>query len=366
MTSNPQAQLPAGSDAYQPKLAVDSAGHVWVAWYSSSDCERPVRAAARRDDRSADRRARPRAGSNNIDNNAQGTALACAATCRLVYIDGPSGSPTGKFESWWIGQAAPTTLASLPDTGVFADAYRSDGHLWVAWWNGKTYSYELGDATGAGGTVQDAGLPAGGGMGAYAIRIAAVGENLLMGVNFNFKSGQGVYGIFVNDVAPPVPVTYAPGPRQTTLVATPGGKSFRIQVQYRVSASCKPSCSAHAELRTRNGRQQYAVSATAPLPGDGKVVLGTRAVGQAPGRQEGALLPHDQQGRAEAGAVHHRRRQPRREHASARLAEDEERTAADGARREDRRLDRAHQVGRAAGSRGDSLSVSTGGSTPDQ
>jgi hypothetical protein len=280
VTSDPQTQLPAGSDAYLPKLGVDSAGHVWVAWYSSGTSNglyvqqldattgQPIGAPALAP------------GSNNIDNNAQGTALACAATCRLVYIDEPSGASSGKLESWWIGQAAPTTIASMPDTGVFADAYRSDGHLWVAWWNGKTYSYELGDATGAGGTVQDAGLPAGGGMGAYAIRIAAVGENLLMGVNFNYKSGQGVYGIFVNDVAPPAPVTFAPGPRQTTLVATPGGKGFRIQVQYRVPAICKPGCAAHAELRTRNGRQQYA---TAPLPGDGKVVLGTRPSVRLPG-----------------------------------------------------------------------------------
>ena len=46
---------------------------------------------------------------------------------------------------------------------------------------------------------------------------------------------------------------------------------------------CKPSCTAHAEIRTRSGRQQYAVSATAPLPGDGKVVLGTRGSVKLPG-----------------------------------------------------------------------------------
>jgi hypothetical protein len=283
VTADPQTQLPAGSDAYEPKLAVDSAGHVWVAWYASGTQNglyvqqldqttgQPIGAPAFAP------------ASNNIDNNAQGTALACAATCRLVYIDEPSGASSGKLVSWWIGQAAPTTIASLPDTGVFADAYRSDGHLWVAWWNGKTYSYVLGDATGAGGTVQDAGLPAGGGAGAYAIRIAPVGENLLVGVNFNYKSGQGVYGIFVNDVAPPAPVTFAPGPRQSTVESTPGGKGFRIQVQYKVPAICKPTCVAHAELRTRNGRQLYAVSATAPLPGDGKVVLGTRGSVKLPG-----------------------------------------------------------------------------------
>jgi hypothetical protein len=84
-------------------------------------------------------------------------------------------------------------------------------------------------------------------------------------------------------VAPPALVTAAPGPRQTNLITTKGGKGFRIQVQYRVPAVCKPTCVAHAELRTRTGRQQYAVSTTAPLPGDGNVVLGTRASVKLPG-----------------------------------------------------------------------------------
>ena len=131
-------------------------------------------------------------------------------------------------------------------------------------------------------SVQDAGAP-GTANGAYALSIAPVGDNLLMGVNFNYKAGQNIFAVFVNDVAPPAPVTFAPGPRQSTVEATPGGKGFRIQVQYRVPSICKPSCTAHAEIRTRSGRQQYAVSATAPLPGDGKVVLGTRGSVKLPG-----------------------------------------------------------------------------------
>jgi hypothetical protein len=283
VSSDLQPQLPSGSDGYLPKLAVDAAGHVWAAWYSSGASNGLY--VQQLDQTSGQPIGAPvlAPGSNNIDNNAQGTALACAASCRLVYAVEPSGASSAELASWWIGQAAPTKIASMPDTGVFSDAYRSDGHLWVAWWNGKTYSYELGDATGAGGTVQDAGLPSGGGMGAYAIRLAPVGENLLVGVNFNYKSGQNIFAVFVNDVAPPAPVTYAPGPRQTTLISTPGGKGFRIQVQYKVPAVCKPSCAAHAELRIRIGRQQYAVSATAPLPGDGKVVLGTRGSVKLPG-----------------------------------------------------------------------------------
>ena len=283
VSANLEAQLPPGGDGYVPKLAVDSAGHLWAAWYSSGASNGLY--VQQLDQTTGQPMGAPvfAPSSNNIDNNAQGTALSCAATCRLVYAVEPSGASSAELASWWIGQAAPTKIASMPDTGVFADAYRSDGRLWVAWWNGKSYSYVLGDATGAGGTVQDAGLPSGGGAGAYAIRIAPVGDNLLMGVNFNYKSGQNIYAVFVNDVAPPAPVTYAPGPRQSTVESTPGGKGFRIQVQYKVPSMCRPTCVAHAELRTRNGRQLYAVSATAPLPGDGKVVLGTRASVRLPG-----------------------------------------------------------------------------------
>ena len=44
-------------------------------------------------------------------------------------------------------------------------------------------------------------------------------------------------------------------------------------MQYRVKTRCSNPCRARGELRTRTGRRTFA---TAPLPGDGKVVLGTR------------------------------------------------------------------------------------------
>ncbi len=187
-----------------------------------------------------------------------------------------------------------------------------------------------------------------------------------MGVNFNYKSGQNIYAVFVNDVAPPGACHVRARARaRRTVEATPGGKGFRIQVQYRVPSICKPTCAAHAEIRTRNGRQQYAVSATAPLPGDGKVVLGTRGSVKLPGGKKVRFYMTISKARAAEGAVHDGRRQPRREHAAARLADDEERAGADGARRADRRLDRAHQVGGASGSVGDPV-AGRGGSTPDQ
>ena len=52
---------------------------------------------------------------------------------------------------------------------MLASAYRADGRLWVAWFDGKTYRATLGDANGAGGEVQDAGTPKGYEGGAYAL-----------------------------------------------------------------------------------------------------------------------------------------------------------------------------------------------------
>jgi hypothetical protein len=282
-----QAQL-GGGDGYVPKIARDASGRIWIAWYASGVAQTGI-FVQQLDAVTGLPIGTPTAvpASDNVDNNSFGTALACAASCRIVYGDAPSGSKTNRLVSWWIGQAAPTPIADFApgtDTAgrVVSAAYRSDGRLWIAWWNGKSYSYVLGDATGAGGTVTDAGFPSVGN--AYALNVATVGDNLLMAANYNYKAGTNTFAIFVNTVAPPALVSTAPGPRQVTLQSTPGGKGFRIQVQYKVPSYCKPSCTAHAEIRTRTGaRQLYSVTKTPPLPGDGKVVLGTRGSVKLPG-----------------------------------------------------------------------------------
>ena len=372
VTTDLLPQLGPGTDGYQVKLALDSMGRLWVAWYTLGPTGHTGLFVQQLDQTTGLPIGTPTLAPNseNIDNNSFGTALTCAVSCRLVYGDAPAGTSTNLVVSWWIGQATPTTIANLANTGqtagrVVAAAYRSDGRLWIAWYNGKTYSYVLGDGTGAGGVVQDAGAPSTAN-GAYALSIAPVGDNLLMGVNFNYKAGQNIFAVFVNDVAPPAPVTFAPGPRQSTVEATPGGKGFRIQVQYRVPSICKPSCTAHAEIRTRSGRT--AVRGLGDGAAAGRRQGGARdaRLGEAPGRQEGALLHDDQQGAAPQGAVLDGRREPRREHAAARLPEDEERGGAHGARRPHRRVDRPHQVGGAPGSVGDPVGVGPGGSTPAQ
>ena len=70
---------------------------------------------------------------------------------------------------------------------MLTTAYRADGRLWVAWFDGKTYRATLGDATGAGGEAQDAGVPKGTAGGAYALTGMAVGDNLLLAANYAWK-----------------------------------------------------------------------------------------------------------------------------------------------------------------------------------
>jgi hypothetical protein len=284
-----QPQL-GGCCGYEPKVAVDTSGRVWIAWYSNATGHVGIY-VQQLDATTGQPIGTPvlAPNSDSGNNTIFEKALACAATCRLVYGDAPAGSATNLLVSWWIGDAAPTTIYDLgtsrPGAGtVVSDAYRADGRLWVAWYNGnaQSYNYVLGDAKGAGGSVQDAGAPSKQ-EGAHGLTAAAVGDNLLLAVNFSADPLTNTAAFYVNDVAPPAPVAVAPGPRQSDLQAGPGGKGFRIQVQYRVPSSCKPTCTAHAEIRTRSGRQLYSLASTAPLPGDGKVVLGRRGSVKLPG-----------------------------------------------------------------------------------
>ena len=266
---------------YHPKMALDAAGHLWIAWYSNATGATGVYVQQLDPVTAAPIGAPALApASESTDNNSFATVLTCAAACRVVYGNSPAAGPANAIVSWWPGQAAPTTIANLASTGqsagrVLAAAYRADGRLWVAWFDGKTYRATLGDATGAGGVVQDAGVPKGDADGAYALTGIAVGDNFLLAANYAWnQTGTLPDAVFVNTVAPPAPVTTAPGPRDVQLRAGPG-KTFRIEVQYTMPKACTGAvaCTLRGELRTRNGRRLYAVT---PLPGDGKVVLGTR------------------------------------------------------------------------------------------
>ncbi len=276
---NLQPQI-GGCCGYGPRLARDNAGNLWIAWYSNATGATGVYLQQLDPATGAPLGAPALApNSESSNNNSFGTNLACAATCRVIYGNSPAAGPSNVIVSWWPGQA-PVTIANLAGTTqgagrVLASAYRADGRLWVAWYDGKTYRATLGDATGAGGEVQDAGTPKGNEGGAYALSGIAVGDNFLLAADYAWDAAATLpFAIFVNTIAPPAPVTKAPGPRDVQLQPGPG-KTFRIQVQYTVPKACTSAapCTLKAELRTRSGRRLYAV---APLPGDGKVVLGTR------------------------------------------------------------------------------------------
>ena len=266
---------------YQPKLALDTAGQLWIAWYSSAPANTGV-FVQQLDPATAAPLGPPAKAPNSEStfNNNFGTALVCAATCRVVYGNQTAGGATNTIVSWWPGQT-PVTITDLSATNqsagrVVTAAYRADGKLWTAWYDGTTYRASLGDATGAGGVSQDAGIPAGSPDGAFGLAGIAVGNNLLLAANYAWKDANdpAPQALFVNTIAPPAPVTKAPGPRDASLQAGPG-KTFRIQVQYTLPKACTAAtpCTLRGQLGTRSGRRLYAVT---PLPGDTKLILGTR------------------------------------------------------------------------------------------
>ena len=114
---NLQPQI-GGCCGYVPKMALDSAGHLWIAWYSNATGATGVYVQQLDPVTAAPIGAPALApSSESSNNNSFGTALACAATCRVVYGNSPAAGPSDTVVSWWPGQAAPTTIANLAGTG---------------------------------------------------------------------------------------------------------------------------------------------------------------------------------------------------------------------------------------------------------
>ena len=185
---NLQPQI-GGCCGYIPRMARDTAGNLWIAWYSNATGATGVYVQQLNPATGAPIGAPALApNSESSNNNSFGTNLACAATCRVIYGNSPAAGPANLIVSWWPGQA-PVTIANLAGTSqaagrVLASAYRADGRLWVAWFDGKVYRATLGDANGAGGEIQDAGTPKGNEGGAYALSGIAVGDNFLLAADY--------------------------------------------------------------------------------------------------------------------------------------------------------------------------------------
>jgi hypothetical protein len=166
-----QTPLLGGPAGYHPALGQDASGQVWLAWYSNASGNVgifliPIDAATGAPPVGARPAKVPQ--SESPANNGFHLALACATTCRIVY--GAQSAPTAplRLASWAPGEGAPTNIGGARSLSLglpLTAAYRSDGRLWVAWHDlGTTrsfYAAKLGNAKGAGGTVQNLGRPAG-------------------------------------------------------------------------------------------------------------------------------------------------------------------------------------------------------------
>jgi hypothetical protein len=151
---------------YAPTLAYDHSGRLWLAWYAAANDQAHSGLYLLQLDPAT---GEPLAGVTpflaplSYSSNTPRLGLACAATCRLVYID--SSSHGHRVLSWEPGDHAPTTVATSP-TGDFQTptaGYRSDRRLWVAWADRSTTRIDakLGDTNGAGGTQLSIRPPAG-------------------------------------------------------------------------------------------------------------------------------------------------------------------------------------------------------------
>jgi hypothetical protein len=267
-------------------MARDGSGNVWMAWY---DLDHGV-VLRQLDPLTGVPIGVPAIapGSNLIYNAGSRIALACnpaAAGCRVVY----EASDQHHLLSWSPGETAPTTVASVPtdsSLGAWHAAYRADGRLWVGWIlrpavGHPLLQFTLGDVRGAGGpaypvSLQQLDPP-------YHLRLQPVGNDLLL--LGNFGSANAGSAQWANLVGIPGAVADTSGPKDVAVEPSTDGKGFRIQVQFQAPASCGSSCRARAELRNRTGVCLAACLGRGgkTLPGDGKVVIGTRSGFALPG-----------------------------------------------------------------------------------
>ncbi len=220
-----------GPAGYNPALGQDASGRLWVAWYSNATGNIGIYLLQLDPATGA-----PAAGatpqhvpqSESPANNGFHLALACAASCRIVY--GAQTSPTAalRLASWAPGEgASPTNIGGgarlslgLPLTA----AYRADGRLWVSWYDlGTTrgfYAAKLGNAKGAGGTVQNLGRPAGAGfLDARNLDSVVVGTDLVVATTVVTNQPRGsLWTTYVQDPATIIenPRTIRNGPATIT------------------------------------------------------------------------------------------------------------------------------------------------------
>ena len=128
-------------------------------------------------------------------------ALACAAACRLVYLQ-PHSLGGARIVSWAAGERSPTAVADFgPGHGLGepAAAFTPGGRLWIAWWDNtgrSDYGFRAvrGDARGAKGKPFTLGRPSGSTN--SALSVGTGGESLVV------VTTAGASRPYVNVVAP--------------------------------------------------------------------------------------------------------------------------------------------------------------------
>ncbi len=200
-----QAQL--GGNSYNPALAVDGAGGIWVAWYSNAGPSGPGIYLQGIDPATGAPIGSPAYAPRSAsvaNNTAQRTTLAGDPTgpgARVVYATQNGPAAPLYLVSWAPGEGAPTVVARparLPLNVYLAAARHADGRLWVAWYDdgtgttaaaGRGYHAKLGNTRGAGGVVVPLGLPrptADPG----AVAVLPQGDNLLVAAVLGTGAGR--------------------------------------------------------------------------------------------------------------------------------------------------------------------------------
>lgn len=254
-----QAQL--GGNSYNPALAVDAAGGVWLAWYSNAGpagpgiylqgiepaTGAPIGAPV----------AVPRSASV-ANNTAQRLALVGDETgsgARVVYATQNSVAGPLYLVSWSPGEGAPTVVARparLPLNTYVAAARHADGRLWVAWYDegavtrrGSGYHAKLGNARGAGGIDVPLGMPTATAT-PGAVTVLPRGDDLLVAaVTGTGASRNALWATLSPDVLIANPQTIRSGlatvvaPKRVSLKALRASKGKCVYVKVRAAAASR-------------------------------------------------------------------------------------------------------------------------------
>jgi hypothetical protein len=127
--------------AYSPTFGRDASGRLWLAWYVISLNQGVSGLYMMQLDPATGVALGPavQAPASEGPNTTGTVPLACAAQCRLAYVD--TATTPSSIVTWAPGESATTTLFAGVNAGQTQSprtplaAYTADGRLWVAWTN---------------------------------------------------------------------------------------------------------------------------------------------------------------------------------------------------------------------------------------